>query len=158
MNEHRENLLKAEYLFLQNTYEDFDRRVFIIKGWSVTLALGGIVVGFQYTSVAILALAGLASLLFWVLEAIWKFFQYCNSPRISAIESYFRGEIDELPPLQSYTTWFKTFRATTGWTMEIIGNMFLVPVLIPHAPALLLIIVLIAANGLGFEIFANGDT
>lgn len=64
MNEHQENLLKEEYFFLQQAYEDFDRRALLIKGWSVTLSLGGIVIGFQKRSIQILILSGIASLLF----------------------------------------------------------------------------------------------
>jgi hypothetical protein len=151
MNEHQENLLKEEYFFLQQAYEDFDRRALLIKGWAVTLALGGIAIAFQEKSLQILILSGLVALLFWVLEAMWKLFQYCNSPRIQEIESYFRGEIDSLVPLQAYSTWFETFQNTESWSHEIVRNMFLGPVVIPYAPAVVVVMVLTITH-----IFGNG--
>ncbi|MCF6255417.1 MAG: hypothetical protein L3J98_05705 [Gammaproteobacteria bacterium] len=137
--EHLDNLLKDEYLLLQNAYEDFDRRALLIKGWSITVALGGIGLAFQSKSMSIMVLAGLAALFLWVMEALWKFFQYCSGPRISAIEEYFRGESEEIFPLQAYTSWFEVFSSSQSWYKEILSNMFLAPVLIPHAPALIVI-------------------
>ena len=153
MNEHRENLLKDEYLFLQQSYEDFDRRALLIKGWAVTLSLGGIALAFQEKSIGILVLAGLASLLFWVLEATWKLFQYCNSVRIQEIESYFRGDVEDLAPLQLYTSWFDTFQTSGSWPSEIAKNLFLGPVVIPYVPGIVLVLVLIACHAYGIEIF-----
>lgn len=151
MNEHQENLLKEEYFFLQQAYEDFDRRALLIKGWSVTLSLGGIAIAFQEGSIQILILSGLVALLFWVLEAMWKLFQYCNSVRIREIESYFRGDIEYLTPLQAYSTWFKTFQESKSWGYEISQNMLLGPVVIPHAPAVVVVLSLtvihIVSNG-----------
>lgn len=140
---HLDNLLKDEYLFLQNAYEDFDKRALLIKGWSITVALGGIGLAFQLKSMSIMVLAGLAALLLWVMEALWKFFQYCSGPRISVIEGYFRGEQEEIFPLQAYTSWFDVFSSSRSWFKEILSNMFLAPVLIPHAPALIVVICLV---------------
>ena len=137
--EHLDNLLKDEYLLLQNSYEDFDRRALLIKGWSITVALGGIGLAFQTKSISVMFLAGLAAIFLWVMEALWKFFQYCSGPRISTIEEYFRGEAKEIIPLQAYTSWFETFNSSRSWFKEILSNMFLAPVLIPHAPALIVI-------------------
>ncbi len=158
MNEHRENLLKDEYIFLQHAYEDFDRRSLLIKGWSVTIVLGGIAVGIQEESIIILVLAGLASFFFWLLESMWKIFQYCNGKRIQVIESYFRGELDDLQPLQAYATWFEAFRSSNGWVRGILNNMFLGPVLIPHAPAILLVVALIMGDAIGIQIFVAKNT
>jgi len=153
MNEHHENLLKEEYFFLQQAYEDFDRRALLIKGWSVTLSLGGIAIAFQEKSIQILLLSGLVALLFWVLEAMWKLFQYCNGTRIQEIESYFRGEIETLTPLQAYSTWFETFRNSKSWSHEIASNMLLGPVVIPHAPAIIVVLILVITHISGNCVF-----
>ena len=152
-NEHLENLLKDEYLLLQTAYEDFDRRSLLIKGWSITIVLGGIGIAFQQESFSIMVLAGLASILFWVMEALWKFFQYCSGPRISEIEQYFRGEIEEIEPIQAYTKWFETFQSSDSYTKEIFSNMFLAPVLITHAPSLVIIGVLVVLHFFGIELW-----
>jgi hypothetical protein len=39
-------LLKDEYLTLQQFYEDFDKRILGIKGWSATIAIAAIGVAF----------------------------------------------------------------------------------------------------------------
>ena len=138
---------------MQQAYEDFDRRALLIKGWSVTLSLGGIAIAFQEESIQILILSGLVALLFWVLEAMWKFFQYCNSVRIQEIESYFRGEIDSLTPLQAYSTWFEAFQNSKSWSREIAANMMLGPVVIPHAPAVIVVIGLTILHSLSNGVF-----
>ena len=45
--EQKYQFLKDEYLLLQNFYEDFDRRALLIKGWSVTVAIAGLTLGFE---------------------------------------------------------------------------------------------------------------
>jgi len=67
---HLDNLLKDEYLFLQNSYQDFDKRALLIIGWSITIALGGIGLAFQLKSMSIMVLAGLAALFLWVMESL----------------------------------------------------------------------------------------
>lgn len=104
------SFLKDEYLLLQNFYEDFDRRILSIKGWSATIAIAAIGAGFYKTKYLWL-FASAASLVFWSLEVLWKGFQYLYAPRIAAIEKAFAtNDFNELPPLQIYTSWFKAFR------------------------------------------------
>ena len=112
-NEQRLGFLKDEYLLLQQTYEDFDRRTLTIKSWAVTVALGAIVLGFQYEKQNLWPLAAVASLLFWLIEARWKTFQYAHANRIRRIEGFFRGEpeIDDIVPFQIYHEWFESYAA-----------------------------------------------
>jgi len=134
--EQRDEFLRSEYFSLQASYEDFDRRTLTIKGWSVTIALAGLALGFQSGQPAVWLLAAAAGLLFWGLESLWKFFQYCFSVRIQLLESYFRGEEEVVPdPLQIHTSWFDAFNESESWTREILGNAFLAPVIFPHAVA-----------------------
>src|SRR5260370_32534860 len=91
-------LLRDEYLLLQNAYEDSDRRAVTIKGWSATVAAVGLGAGFQYGRREFWMISVGTAVVFWVLEAIWKAFQYGHSRRIQQIESYFRGEGTSLFP------------------------------------------------------------
>jgi len=43
----KNSLLKNEYLKLQDIYDDFDKRALSIKGWAITICLGGIAVGLK---------------------------------------------------------------------------------------------------------------
>lgn len=107
--------LKEEYLFLQQTYEDFDNRALLIKSWCVTVSLGALALGFDSDnngfSSALFAFITLSALLFWLIEAKWKTFQYANSYRIRVIEAYFRGDekYQDIKPFQIYNSWFKAY-------------------------------------------------
>ena len=64
-------LLKDEYLHLQKTVEDFDQRTLTIKAWSVTTSMAGIAASFLHRDAAVISLlAALASLSFWMTEAL----------------------------------------------------------------------------------------
>ena len=108
--------LKDEYLFLQKTYEDFDQRLLLIKGWSITASLAGIAAAFQYKVPAVWLISAGTAVLFWAIEAIWKSFQYAHSGRIREIEAFFRGDTptdtqvaNVLPPFQIYNSWYRTY-------------------------------------------------
>src|SRR5690242_9755990 len=91
-------LLKEEYFHLQKTVEDFDQRTLTIKAWSVTISMGGIATGFLNPTVHILPLlSALASLSFWMTEALWKEFQQCYYPRLRALERAFARGADVRP-------------------------------------------------------------
>ena len=82
-------LLRDEYLLLQNFYEGFDTRIITIKGWSATVGMAAIGGGFYQTHYLWL-FAAAASLIFWLVEALWKSFQYMYSPRIQQLEKGIR--------------------------------------------------------------------
>jgi hypothetical protein len=114
-------LLKDEYLLLERFYEDFDARVLTIKGWSATIAIAAIGVGFYQSAFLWLFAAG-ASLAFWFLEALWKSFQYCHGNRLERIEKAFReDDYTGIQPFQIYTSWAKSWESTSiinafrGW-------------------------------------------
>jgi hypothetical protein len=125
------SLLKDEYLLIQKQYEDFDGRIITIKGWSATLGLASLGAGFQYTKNLWLVAAGISAI-FWILEAIWKTFQYCYEDRIELLEEAFRSEdFDAIHPLQIYTAWFEVFQKT-GYLKAVGRNMKLLLVFFPH--------------------------
>ena len=112
----RRAFLKDEYLFLQNQYEDFDRRSLTIKGWLSTGAIAAIALSFNssYKDVYVVPIlvASIAAV-FWYLEAYWKLFQYALADRIRVIEAYFRSDTDVLvknpEPFQVYEWWFRSY-------------------------------------------------
>jgi len=112
----RRALLKDEYLFLQNQYEDFDRRSLTIKGWISTGAIAALAIAFNssYKHVYIVPiLVAVIAAVFWYLEAYWKLFQYALADRIRIIEAYFRDDKDILvknpAPFQIYNWWFRAY-------------------------------------------------
>ena len=102
------SFLKDEYLKVLDIYEDFDKRSLGIKGWSATIAIAAIGGGFQYKISNLWLFAAAASLMFWIIEAMWKLFQSRYAARIKEIEETFRNEAsDVIFPLQIYTSWAK---------------------------------------------------
>jgi hypothetical protein len=89
------DLVKQEYFHLQKTVEDFDQRGLTIKGWSVTVSLTGIAAAFTQKQPALLLLASLSGVLFWLIETIWKRFQVAYYYRLRIIESFLSGENPE---------------------------------------------------------------
>ncbi len=122
------SLLKDEYVLLQNFYEESDRKALLIKGWSVTISVGGLAIGFERSEPLIWLLAGIAGFLFWAIDAKWRTYQYANRERIKQIEAYFRGENKaKLAPLQIYSSWWE------GYQKQSLMRCFCMPlVMLPH--------------------------
>ena len=138
------SLLKDEYVMLQQFYEDFDKRILGIKGWSATIAIAAIGGGLQYRIRYLWLFAAAASLVFWLLESIWKRFQYLYAPRIHKIEESFREQkFDEMDPLQIYTSWYQIFDKE-GWS--IFSTFRLGIVMFPHVLTLIVGTVLFALS------------
>ena len=138
------SLLKDEYAMLKQFYEDFDKRILGIKGWSATIAIAAIGGGLQYRIRYLWLFAAAASLVFWLLESIWKRFQYLYAPRIHKIEESFREQkFDEMDPLQIYTSWYQVFEKE-GW--NIFSTFRLGIVMFPHVLTLIVGTVLFALS------------
>ena len=129
------SLLKDEYAMLQQFYEDFDKRILGIKGWSATIAIAAIGGGLQYRIPYLWLFAAAASLVFWLLESTWKRFQYLYAPRIEEIEKIFRAQdFGEIDALQIYTSWFEVFNEE-GW--KIFSTFRMGIVMFPHVVTLI---------------------
>lgn len=103
--------LQAEYAILQAQYEDFDKRVLSLKGLATPLLGAGIVAGVSNDSQLLVLATAIVAATLWVLEVIWKVFQYCHVPRMEIIEKWFRGEINGvIAPFQIYESWSFTWR------------------------------------------------
>ncbi len=131
MNEETQaNLLKDEYVMLQNLYEDFDSKGLTIKGWSITVALATIGSGLLSNRNVLLLVAFAVALMFWYLEAYWRGLAYFFAVRIQNIEQAFRTEEwKEEVPLQLYSTWTETYKKEKDQTLRY---MFKQSSLLPH--------------------------
>jgi hypothetical protein len=137
--------LKDEYLLLQKVYGDYDARVITIKGWSATIGMAAIGGGFYQSRYLWLFAAG-AALIFWILEALWKSFQYLYAQRIELLEATFRSEsFETVAPFQIYSSWFEQFQASG---LQLARNMCMGLVVFPHAVTLLAGVVLFGAESL----------
>jgi len=141
--------LRAEYLLIQTQYEAFDQRALSVKGLATPLLGAGVAVGLKEGSCAILGATVLVALSLWLLEAIWKSFQYCLSDRIILLEAWFRGQgSGEIPAFQIFTSWSEAWSARynrpASW-FPILRQPF---VYLPYAP--------IAFVGLIGSIWAGG--
>lgn len=130
--------LKAEYLLIQTQYEAFDQRALSLKGLATPLLGAGIAIGLKDGSCAILGATLLVALSLWLLEAIWKSFQYCLSDRIKLLEAWFRGQgPEQLAAFQIFTSWGEVWRGhynrPSSW-LPILRQPF---VYLPYAPIVL---------------------
>jgi hypothetical protein len=128
-----EEFLRQEYFRLQETVEKFDEKALTIKAWSVTLSMAGIGAAFLHKLPVLLFLSGLASLLFWLIEASWKTFQQAYYPRIKEIESLMSGEVVKHP-----TSPFIARSWSDAWHLGrrdrlMLRILFWPHVLLPHA-------------------------
>jgi hypothetical protein len=84
-----ETLMKAlgeEYYAIVRVIADFDGRLVTVKGWSVTLSLAGLGLGFQQAHYALFGLAAASALGFWYIDAAMKRHQMRYYPRMRDIE------------------------------------------------------------------------
>ncbi|MDM0109218.1 hypothetical protein QTH97_30065 [Variovorax sp. J22R24] len=138
--------LKDEYLLLQKLYEDYDARAITIKGWSATVGLAAIGVGFYQSRYLWLFAAG-AAMVFWCLEALWKGFQYMYEPRIRLLEAAFLADdFDGIAPLQVYTAWHDEYQAKG---LRVWRNMRMPLVAFPHVVTLVTGLVLFVVDAAG---------
>ncbi|MEA5569311.1 MULTISPECIES: hypothetical protein [unclassified Anabaena] len=91
------DLLKEEYFFLQNTIEDYNKQIWVIKALGITGTGGVLALMLQQkpntnmVSVSdafrLIAIIGCTiPLFFWILESQWKHFQRGFYPRVAEIE------------------------------------------------------------------------
>jgi len=136
------NLLKDEYIMLQQFYEDIDGKGLNIKGWSITVTIATFGAALIYDKKEAYLISIAAVLLFWYLEAYWRGLSYFFAQRIKEIEAGFQGEgWKELSPLQVYSVWSREFDKTGGKTLRY---MFKTSTLLPH------LIIIVAAIDLYF--------
>jgi hypothetical protein len=78
--------LSKEYYALLNVITSYDGWLLIVKGWSVTLSLAALGLGFQQRHFALFALGATTAAGFWYLDALMKGYQYRYYVRMREIE------------------------------------------------------------------------
>ena len=126
----KRQLLKDEYLHIQNVIEGFDGRAITIKSWSITFSFAALVGAFVSHSPAVFLLAGFSAVLFWLIEGYWKTFQYAYYDRSGKIEDYFAEKRKDIIPLQIGRDWFKRWQG--GGSKRLWRIMFWSHVALPH--------------------------
>lgn len=81
----REDLSK-EYYAILDVVSSYDGWLLIVKGWSVTLSLAALGLGFQQRHYALFALAAVTGVTFWYLDGLMKGYQYRYYVRMREIE------------------------------------------------------------------------
>ncbi len=107
------DLLRQEYFFLQNTIEDYNKQIWVIKALGIT-GTGAILALMlqQKTNASAIAFIGSAiPLFFWILESQWKHFQHGFYPRVAEIESIFSDRYGLSSP-KIYAGWSHHFKRT----------------------------------------------
>lgn len=78
--------LSREYYCLTGLVAGSDERLIIVKGWSVTLSLAALGVGFQQQHYALFGLAAATAAAFWFLDGLMKGHQVRHYSRMTDIE------------------------------------------------------------------------
>jgi hypothetical protein len=81
----REDLSK-EYYAILGVVSSYDGWLLIVKGWSVTLSLATLGLGFQQRHFALFALAAVTGAAFWYMDGLMKGYQYRYYVRMREIE------------------------------------------------------------------------
>jgi hypothetical protein len=154
----REDLSK-EYYAILGVVSEYDGRLMVVKGWSVTLSLAGLGLGFQQQHYALFALAAATALAFWFIDMLMKGYQLRYYSRMRDIE-YAAFQINAVPLGDLGTTsapridmsWpFKGDPLKEDWRADpplrrtkreihaLLRRPYLMPqVLLPHAVAVVL--------------------
>ncbi len=100
-----------EYFWIEDQIDRFDERSLKIKAWSVTVSVAAIGAAISYKQPLLFLLASLSALVFWYLEAIWKYFQEALGARVAYLEAFLNGnEVSYTGPginqaFQHHFTW-----------------------------------------------------
>lgn len=143
--------LKAEYLLIQGQYEAFDQRALSMKGLATPLLGAGVAFGVKEHSHPVLLATVLVAASLWILEAIWKGFQYCLTDRIILLEAWFRGDAEtpdkrpvaeEEPPFQIYSARGEVYSRERLW--YIVTRMGAPFVALPYVVVIVAVVIILA--------------
>ena len=139
-----EQFLVQEYFHLQTVIEAFDSKALTIKAWSVTFSLTSITAAYVAKAPYLLILASISSLLFWLLESIWKTFQNAYYERSEQIEEFFRDDRKNIQPMQIGVSWYEHWKK--GGRKRLFRIMRWPHVAMPHFVVFLLGLILLALH------------
>ena len=78
--------LSKEYYAILGVVSSYDGWLLIVKGWSVTLSLAALGLGFQQRHFALFALAAVTGAAFWYIDGLMKGYQYRYYVRMREIQ------------------------------------------------------------------------
>ena len=139
----KDELLKDEYLHIQSVIEEFDGRMLTIKAWSVSFSLAAFGGAFAAHAAALLLIASLSAFMFWLIEGLWKTFQYAHYYRSIKIEEYFSKQVEDIDPMQIGSSWQVHWKR--GGRKRLFRIMTWPHVYLPHGVIFVLGIVLYLA-------------
>jgi hypothetical protein len=87
------NVAYKEYLWIEDQIDRFDERSLKIKAWSITLSGVALGAGFNYDKPKLFLVAAMSALVFWYLEATWKYFQQALIDRVYYLEDFLNGRV-----------------------------------------------------------------
>ncbi len=126
-----------EYYFIEDLIDRFDQRSLTIKSWSITLTAAVIAAAVVQKSPNLSIVAAFASLVFWYLEAIWKYFQEATVIRLHKLEKIIENDIEAYngPKISSAFTehfsksWYRRNFPSTLWYINVILPHVLISVI-----------------------------
>jgi hypothetical protein len=89
---YREEALR-EYYFAQQMIDGFNDHALKIKSWSVTISALAIGLAVREGISALFILASASSLIFWMTESLWKFYQYIAIERSKELEHLLNNDL-----------------------------------------------------------------
>jgi len=154
----REDLSK-EYYAILGVVSDYDVRLMVVKGWSVTLSLAALGLGFQQQHYALFGLGAATALGFWFMDVLMKGYQLRYYARMRDIEyaafqinAVSLGDLGTTSSPRIDMSWsFKGARRQKDWRADpplrrtkdevrtLLRRRYLIAhVLLPHAVAVVL--------------------
>jgi len=85
-------LLKFELNSLQQGIRNYDSILFIIKGWAITMFSAVVLFSAQVEKPTYLILCVVSTLLFWMLDAVFKAIQKAYTLRYNEIEKFLQSD------------------------------------------------------------------
>ena len=153
-------LLAEEYFALLAIVENYNDQSLVIKGWSVTVGIAALIAAYSQPlsegagRVGVFV-AALATLPFYLTDALWKTYQDAYAVRITAIEAQYRGPFNvdfglpqswsDVGLLQSWSDWENAYDSYSLQSiMNYLGALINPSVFMPHVFVLIVGIVLAA--------------
>jgi hypothetical protein len=131
MAANEDDWLAQEYLHLQKVVEDFDGKTLTIKAWSVTFSAAAIGFAYDKGERAILLVAIISAVAFWLVEALFKVNQQAYYRRVEELEAHFSGG-ERRRPFQIGRAWDADFWKHGGY-VRVFSVVIWPHVFMPHA-------------------------
>lgn len=120
-----------EYYFIEDLIDRFDQRSLLIKSWSITFTSAVIAVAVVQKAPFLLIVATFSSLVFWYLEAMWKYFQKATAGRAIDLEKIIELDIGSYNGPRIASSFRKHY--SKPWSHQHIpSTLWYANVLLPH--------------------------